>query len=579
MARIRILSDQVANQIAAGEVIERPAAVVKELLENSLDAGATRVEVEFRHGGKSYIRVEDDGVGMSADDALLSLERHATSKLTEASDLERIRSFGFRGEALPSIASVSRFTLQTRAQKNPEGTEIVVNAGVPAHQHSHGMPQGTRIVVEHLFNSVPARRKFLRTDATEAAHIVQCVRLYAAANPAVAVTLIEDGKEKFHSPKDASLRERVCAIWGGHLRRELMDLPEVGEGDLKLSGLIAQPGVCRATRAETLIFVNRRPVDCRALTYALLEAYHTRVPKGKYPPAVLFFEADPAAIDVNVHPAKREIRLKDEWRMRRFVTTAVAQRLGGPAPDISVQMPAGALRPQLPAYAVTSPAPVWRDAPAPQKSSAAFSTPTPAAPAPALAQPHAPRLQLNWRPIGLWRAPFWLFDSPQGLILFNARAAHRRILYERLLREDAAPAAQGLLLPKLLEFDPLTAEALREAQALFERQGFALESFGGHAWRLSAVPAWLAPEAAQDYLQEGAALLREQGAPRALKAREESLARLAGRKAVRRDDALTPSGAQALAAELLCCDNPHTCPEGKPTYVEFSIGDLERRFG
>lgn len=578
MARIRILSDHVSNQIAAGEVIERPAAVVKELVENSLDAEAARIEVEFRHGGKSYLRVEDDGLGMSPDDALLSLERHATSKLSEAADLQHIRSFGFRGEALPSIASVSRFTLQTRARGAAQGTEIFVNAGVPGHQRAHGMPEGTRIVVEHLFNSVPARRKFLRTDATEAAHIVQCARLYALANPSVAFTLIEDGKERFHSPKDASLAERVGALWGRELQAELMPLPEVREGDLKLCGLIAKPGACRATRAETLIFVNRRPVDCRALTYALLEAYHTRVPKGKYPPAVLFFEADPACIDVNVHPAKREIRLKDEWRMRRFVTSSIARALGGPVPEISVQVPAGALRPQVPVHMVASPAPALRDVPVPR------AAPAPAAYKPfeksVLAPAPQPTLRFDWRPIGLWRAPFWLFDSPQGLVLFNVRAAHRRILYERLLKADgAATASQPLLLPRVLELDIVASQALRESLSLFEGQGFSLEAFGGHAWRLSAAPAWLALEAAEDYLREAAALLREQGTPRTSQARQAALARLAGRKAVRRDDALTLSGAQAIAAELLACDNPLTCPDGKPTYVEFSEGDLRRRFG
>src|SRR3954471_5969924 len=244
MAKVRILSDRVANQIAAGEVIERPAAGVKELVENALDAGATRIEVEFRHGGRSLMRVEDNGSGMSRDDALLSLERHATSKIVEAADLDRLTSYGFRGEALPSIASVSRFQLQTREATADVGTEIVINGGKLIHVRECGRPVGTRIEVTHLFNSVPARRKFLKTDQTEAAHIVHCVRLYALACPATAFTLIEDGRVVFRSPECSTLGERIAEIFGRQIAEALVPI-ECAEQDFKLAGLVGRPGVGR----------------------------------------------------------------------------------------------------------------------------------------------------------------------------------------------------------------------------------------------------------------------------------------------------------------------------------------------
>src|SRR5215207_9371531 len=334
MAKVRILSDRVANQIAAGEVIERPAAVVKELVENALDAGATRIEVEFRHGGRALMRVEDNGHGMSRDDALLALERHATSKIVEAADLDRLASYGFRGEALPSIASVSRFEMQTREERSDVGTEILVNGGKFVHVRDCGRAIGTRIEVTHLFNSVPARRKFLKTDQTEAAHIVHCVRLYALACPRTAFTLIEDGRVVFRSPECSTLGERITEIFGRQTSEALVPI-EVVEPGLRLSGLIGRPGVGRATRHEMIVFVNSRPVDSRTLNYALIESYNESLPKGRYPLAFVFSECHPAAVDVNVHPAKREVRFRSEPQVRSFVIRSVLQRLR----ELSVPVP------------------------------------------------------------------------------------------------------------------------------------------------------------------------------------------------------------------------------------------------
>jgi DNA mismatch repair protein MutL len=326
--KIRVLPDRVINQIAAGEVIERPAAVVKELLENALDARADRIEIEFRGGGKSFIRVEDNGIGMTPEDTLLALERHATSKLREAADLGKILSMGFRGEALPSIASVSRFTLRSRARGWEHGTEVFVNGGRLMHQRECGMAPGTRIEVANLFNSVPARRKFLKSDATESAHITHLVRLHAVARPGVSFSLIENGRTVFASPKCPDMRERVAEIWGRQLADDLVELaPAEGENGMRLSGLIGKPGTGQATRRQLIALVNGRPVDSRTLNYALIEGFHSYIPKGRYPQAFLFLEIDPAVIDVNIHPAKREIKFRDEGRVRQFVLQAVIAQL------------------------------------------------------------------------------------------------------------------------------------------------------------------------------------------------------------------------------------------------------------
>jgi len=348
MAKVRILSDRVANQIAAGEVIERPAAVIKELVENALDAGASKVEVEFRVGGRALMCVEDNGGGMTRDDALLALERHATSKIEVADDLNRLTSYGFRGEALPSIASVSRFVLQTRSADEEVGSEILVNGGRFVHVRDCGRPIGTRIEVGQLFNSVPARRKFLKSDQTEAAHIVQCVRLYALARPDVAFVLIEDARTIFRSPECGQFSERVEEIFGRQIAEDLIPL-DVSEGGARLHGLIGRPGAGRSTRHEMITFVNQRPVDSRTLNYALIESYQESLPKGRYPLAFVFFQIEPSAVDVNVHPAKREVRFRSESAVRGFVIRSVLQRLRElgsaatetPGPATSLTRPAG----------------------------------------------------------------------------------------------------------------------------------------------------------------------------------------------------------------------------------------------
>ena len=607
MGKVRLLPDRVANQIAAGEVIERPAAVVKELVENALDAGATRIEVEFRHGGRSLMRVEDNGCGMGRDDALLALERHATSKITEAADLDRLASYGFRGEALPSIASVSRFQLQTREADNDAGTEVLVNGGRLVHVRDCGRPVGTRIEVSHLFNSVPARRKFLKTDQTEAAHIIHGVRLYALACPRTAFTLIEDGRVIFRSPECRTLGERVAEIFGRQTAESLVAI-EAEEPGMRLSGLIGRPGVGRGSRHEMVIFVNARPVDSRTLNYALIESYHEALPKGRYPVAFLFLDCEPASVDVNVHPAKREVRFRSEPQVRGFVIRAVLERLrevgAGVAAAAAVQPAVGIagvgagpvsapMRPVAPAV-VGAAGPVLSASGVRGAGSAPASPPAVAA-VPVLASPPVARAPMAvpspvprpvagapaWRFVGLAHGAYALFETSSGVVLLDRRAAHERVWFERLREQFRAGAvpSQRLLLPLPVELDAIASALLLDRRRFLEAHGFDVAEFGRNFFRLEAIPAWLEPADAEPFLRDLLAAFRDGSVPQgnADLARDE-LARLAAAKAVRLPETSPEGEVRALVAALFATSSPLTSPSGRPVFFELTHGELARRF-
>jgi DNA mismatch repair protein MutL len=592
MAQVRILPDRVANQIAAGEVIERPAAVVKELVENALDAGATRIEVEFRHGGRSLMRVEDNGAGMSRDDALLALERHATSKIAEAADLDRLASYGFRGEALPSIASVSRFEMQTREEGRDVGNEILVNGGKLVHVRECGRPVGTRIVVTHLFNSVPARRKFLKTDQTEAAHIIQCVRFYALASPQAAFILIENGRVIFRSPECATLADRVAEIFGRQTAESLVPI-EAKEGDMRLSGLIGRPGVGRSTRHEMVIFVNQRPVDSRTLNYALIESYHESLPKGRYPLAFLFFECEPAAVDVNVHPAKREVRFRSEPAVRAFVIRSVLEKLRSlnvsaqtATSEPAVALPLVASRPVLPppVAPVTSAPPSSRPpVGSPPVENPAVPpaqirvVPTPSAEPPPASRPAGP----SWRFVGLAHTNYALFETASGLVLLDRRAAHERVWFERLQEQftQGEVPSQRLLLPVPMELDPIATALLLDRLDFLGAHGFEVGEFGRNFFRIEAVPVWMEPADAELFMRDFLGLLREGRLPgRNVDLARDELARLAASKAVRLPAGTGEAEVQALLSQLFATQHPLTSPSGRPTYVELGHAELARRF-
>jgi DNA mismatch repair protein MutL len=624
MGKVRLLSDRVANQIAAGEVIERPAAVVKELVENALDAGATRIEVEFRHGGRSLMRIEDNGHGMSKDDALMALERHATSKIAEADDLNRLASFGFRGEALPSIASVSRFELQTREAGSDVGTQILVNGGKFVHVRECGRPVGTRIEVTHLFNSVPARRKFLKTDATEAAHIIQGVRLYALAFPQVAFSLIEDGRTIFKSPQCATLAERVTEIFGKQVGEGLVEL-DAAELGMRVSGLIGRPGQGRSTRHEMIVFINHRPVDSRTLNYALIESYHESLPKGRYPSAFVFFEIDPAAVDVNVHPAKREVRFRSESQVRSFVIRSVLARLrelgagilqamsnsptstgqlgvtGAPSQETAnahrntLEVPSVSRAQPLPAYMPHAQAERHVIAATPNAAAAGSSntyvrtTPAIASNIPIAA--HSPvaggspapiaSSKRAWRYLGLAHGSYALFETSAGLVLLDRRATHERIWFERLQAEFRAgeTPVQRLLFAVPVELDPIATALLLDRLEFFNHHGFEIAEFGRGFFRIESVPAWMEPTDAEAFVRDLLGALRDgRLQDKNIDVAREELARLAVARAIRLPDTTSEHEMQSLVAQLFACQSPLTSPAGRPTHIELGHGELARRF-
>ncbi|HVM49282.1 MAG TPA: DNA mismatch repair endonuclease MutL [Candidatus Acidoferrum sp.] len=655
MNRIRLLSEQVANQIAAGEVVERPASVVKELVENSLDAQATRVTVEIQAGGRSLIRVTDDGLGMSRDDALLCLERHATSKIRRAEDLAAISSMGFRGEALPSIASVSRFTLTTleRESGSPEGTQVSIAGGKILEVKAAGTSPGTTVEVRQLFFNLPARRKFLRTEETEAAHIQHYLVLAALAFPEVAFTFQKDGRSVWQLPavkagkepggKLASLKERLRALYGQEQKLLAVDYSADLDGAAAqepesapsancvwLWGFMGAPGVSRATREDQHLFVNRRPVENRGLNFALLEGYHTALMKGRYPVCCLFLEIPPAEVDVNIHPAKREVKFHREAEVRRLVAQAVRQTL------LDFHASQTAARPQRPAQAAPGPEagslraapsapppeqahlPIIQPAPArptfgappttPQvsplpSSSLALPTPAPSIPvaietltapqAPdAPAKPPSPPLRAD-QPVPLLSVPLRLvgvigrlyvvLESDRGLVLLDQHAAHERILFEQMLnrleRNQQAPS-QRLLLPETVELSARDAGFLREQLPALTRLGVGLSEFGERTFLLDALPPFVKVPAPRQFVLQLLDELKAAGQEvNTLRLGEHTVAKTVCRHAVKAHDPLAGPELEALVEDLRHCAMPYTCPHGRPTLIEMNFRELEKKFG
>jgi DNA mismatch repair protein MutL len=649
MNRIRLLPEHVANQIAAGEVVERPASVVKELVENALDAGARRITVEVQAGGRSLVRVTDDGQGMSRDDALLALERHATSKIQRAEDLAAIATMGFRGEALPSIASVSRFTLTTRERAGDalEATRVVVHGGKMVEVKAAGAPPGTSVEVRQLFFNLPARRKFLRTEQTELAHIQHYLTLAALAHPEVAFTVLHDGRLVWELPavtgagRLAALGERLRALHGadqpllpveftGELPALAAEEPgaAVAGTPLHLWGFIGAPGVSRATRDQQHVFVNRRPVENRGLNHALLEGYHNALMKGRYPVCCLFLEVDPAEVDVNIHPAKREVKFHRERAVRQLMAEAVRDALLAfhrpPSPESGVPSPkppgapGGSFKAQgsppslpgrspLPASpptpepielphftapaAGTVPAPVRPEQPplpmgfarpAAPPSQAGPETADPARPPAPLAAP-VPLLSIPLRLVGVIGRLYVVLESDRGLVLMDQHAAHERILYEQMLtrvEQGGEAPSQRLLLPETVELAPRDAQFLRENLATLTRLGVGLSEFGERTFLLDALPPFVKTSDARRFVLELVDELKAAGqAVNAWRLGEGVVAKTVCRHAVKANDPLSGPELENLVNDLRRCAMPYTCPHGRPTLIELSLRELEKKFG
>ena len=589
---IRLLPNHVANKIAAGEVVERPASVLKELLENALDAGATRIVVNVTAGGRTLVSVRDNGCGMNREDALLSLERHATSKIRDVDDIERISTLGFRGEAIPSIASVSRFTLTTRRADAEEGTRLVVNAGTLAEVKACGAPPGTCIEVRDLFCNVPARRKFLRAFVTEEGHIRATFTVHALAHPDVGFSLTLDGREVYRLPPGATLEERIRALFGAPFAESLV--PVISDvGTVHVHGYAERPGHDAALRRDQFVFVNGRPATAASITYALREAYPRQRAEAR-PAVVLFIDLPPEQVDVNVHPSKREVRFRRSNEVRDALLAAFAPQRAEreePAPPAT---PA----PESPAAPQPFVVPFQPSLTTGGTRFSASETPLPTQPLPAVAQERDPPI-LNSSPelpreepplqtaTGPWRwfkflaqtgSGWVLLETDAGLVTLNPRAARERIAYERLI--DAHEAlTQPLLIPETVTLPPSESARIRSFLAELQSVGFAVEEFGRDTWKVDAVPALLAGCDVPALLASIAADIAEAGSARGgARWRDELVARSVARSYSRANLQLTPEAATQLVEELAGTRMPYVCPRGRPIMVFTSNAELLRKF-
>jgi len=589
--RIRLLPENVANQIAAGEVVERPASVVKELVENALDAGANRIEIEAHHGGRSLIRVSDNGCGMSKDDALLSLERHATSKIATTEDIESIRTLGFRGEAIPSIAAVCRFHMITREHGAPVGTEINLSGGKLYDVKEIGAPAGTTIEVRSLFFNLPARRKFLRTPPTEMAHINHIVTLHALAHPQVSFWLKQDDHVVFDVAPCKDLLDRIRELYGGQLCAELLPVAHRASG-VTVSGLVGKPGVSRADRSQQHTFVNGRPVDSKGINYALLEGYHTALMRGRYPVAFLFVEIDPGDVDVNIHPAKREVRFRNEQEVRAVIVEAVRRALeptqvgapkelriedrGSPilhSPSPIPHFPSSISHPPSPLSPPQQPTLIQR--PAPSIQDRPVFSPQSSSPSPSGAA-------FGLRLLGVIGELYVIAESKEGLVLVDQHAAHERVLFEQMLQrnQNAPLPSQRLLMPETIEVDHRDAAFLRENIETLQHMGLGVSEFGERAFVIDSLPPFVRQGDFRQLFRNIVDELREAGrdAPRG-RLSEDMVATTVCRHAVKAHDPLKPEEIARLLQDLERCDLPYTCPHGRPTMIQLSYTELEKKFG
>jgi DNA mismatch repair protein MutL len=575
MPKIRVLPDILASQVAAGEVVERPASVVKELVENSIDAGAREVRVDMDRGGSALIRVSDDGCGMSREDALLSLERHATSKLRTSGDLAAIRTLGFRGEAVPSIASVSRFRMVTRETAAVAGTEILVDGGKVRDVREAGCAPGTVIEARALFFNMPARRKFLRAETTESAHVEHQLRLHALAAPNVRFRLRRDDREIFDLPPAAKAVDRVRQLLGNELSRELVALPRTHGHGISVEGYVLPASHARKGRRHQFVFLNGRPVEDGVISRALAEGFRGAIADGLYPAAWLWIDLEPTLVDVNVHPAKREVRFHRPLDVKEAILQAVAEGLRPPAPVVPRRMEFGTVD-VVPEITQALPPKVSFHAPQPLLPD--WEKPVVAAAAPAEPPAEPPAEGPDFRIIGMLHHRFVLLESEDGLVLFDPKAAHDRIFYEKLLsQQDAGLETQGLLVPVLIELDPRDLDlVLRERPALLEA-GIEVEAFGGNTLQIRSLPACLVVDDPRPFLGALMDELLRESSPGARFAFDRLAKTLAKRAAALVIPRVVET--QALLAELFNCDLPYCASDGRPTLSEFGLRELERRFG
>ena len=594
-----MLPIHVANKIAAGEVVERPASVVKELVENSIDAGASRIAISITQGGRKLISVQDNGCGMTKDDATLSLERQATSKIRDVDDIENIDTLGFRGEAIPSIASVSRFSMTTRRAESDEGTFIQVNAGVIAEIRSAGCPSGTLIEVRDLFCNVPARRKFLRACVTEENHVKQVFTIHALAHPSIGFSLTIDGRELYNLAPSGSLADRVRELFGDEFVDSSLALDLHGEKSIHISGYIEKPNLSTPTRRDQYIFINGRPATSSSIAYALKEAYPRRAGDSR-PAAVIFITLPPNQVDVNVHPTKREVRFRDNIAVKNAIIAAISAALMPPKPAVRFIPPTPVTPPSPTPSPTPHPAEIAHVTTSPVQNTIPKPTlpepqPTPSVPNPIPAaspvaiefaiEPDSTRSKpWQWfKYLAQSASGYLLIETDSGIVTINPHAARERIAYERLLQasrsDKSLQASQTLLIPETIQMTPVDAARIRASLDLIRSMGFLIDEFGHDTFKIDAVPQQAGSLSPSKILTTIASDLAESGSRRGGdKWKEELVAKSIARSFSGASLTLNESGAVKLVEELCACRMPYVCPRGKPVMIFTSTRELNRKF-
>lgn len=608
MPRIRILPENISNKIAAGEVVERPASVVKELVENALDARSTRITIDIKNGGRSLIQVADNGTGMNRDDALLALERYATSKITSDRDLFAIRTLGFRGEALPSIASVSRFTLITRDADSGTGTRIIVTGGRLDKVTDTGAPVGTLITIQQLFFNTPARRKFLKTVSTELGHIADGVAAMAMGHPSVRVRLRHNGKILKDWPAVGNPVDRVIDILGRDIQHRLYPLSATDNG-IQLSGWIGSPDIFRSTPRGTYLYVNGRMVRDRVIRHALFSGYAGRLMKGRHPLAVLFVTVPYDEVDVNVHPTKHEVRFARPPAVHHLIATTVADTLKQnerpvwqamprrPAPEKVAETPP-VFEPARSSSRPPAPAPSPAAAPVPSQTAGKRPAPDdfapphrpgpirPPAQPPLIKETAAHRLRMIGQFKGTYILCEFVGESGAELVIVDQHAAHERIVFEELKKKyhGGKGPVQRLIIPETIELNFTEATILDRIRPDLARLGLEIAPFGQNTFIVKAVPALLGGSETAPLIREILEKTAEIGAdPRPdhplAQSLDDCLILMACHSALRARQKISETEQRTLLDQLMACDNPAHCPHGRPTWIRWTVAALEKSFG
>ena len=608
-ADITILAEDLVDKIAAGEVVERPASVVKELVENSIDAEAKNISVEIKKGGIKSIRVTDDGVGMDEKNSALAFRRHATSKIKGVDDLFEISTLGFRGEALPSVASVSLLDMFSRTAEDLSGTRIRIEGGTEKERKQTGAPVGTSVMVRELFYNVPARRKFLKTVLTETRRVVDLLTRFAIAYPEISFRLQSDDRELFNFAKTEGLPQRIEDVFGkGRVERMI----EIRADDQQpaVTGFLGKPEIARSNRAELYLYVNRRSIVSRSLYHAVQAGYGELLPRGKYPFAIIFIRIDPQLVDVNVHPTKHEVRFSDERRVHDLVLRRIKETFGSPQtiPEFSAaKRPEDEFRPD--AFRKTSSsfrppndypkenptissAPSTSGRPDPEDlSQRSFLSETGEKPTDESPREHAGQVKQNETPreqkiepgaLNYWQlADTYILSQAKGsLVVLDQHASHERILYEQALRNltGRQASAQQVLFPAVSELSPREHQILEEYEGLIRRLGFEIKYFGGKSVLVTAVPTLVRNKSGEVFLKEILIQLEEEG--RVEKDRVKAVAKsFACHGAIKAGERLNMGEMQGLVKQLFSTDEPYSCPHGRPTVIKLSLEELSKKFG